>query len=111
MSNWPSISPPDYGMTEEIYKPQVRTETDSNYILTRPRATRSRGRWKLSWDTMTEADYQTLKTFFIANQGSSFTWTHPITGSSYTCVFQENSLQSSAVFNGFRSVSCAIEEV
>lgn len=111
MATWPSISNPDFGMTEETYLPVVRTEKEANYVQIRKRTTRSRGRWNLSWKAMLEADYQSLLTFFEANQGTSFTWTHPKSAVSYTCVFSEDSLTSRIISPTRRSVNVVIEEL
>jgi len=114
MAAWPSIAEPTYGSSVEVYKPQVRTEFDGNYVQSRPRSTREIRRWTLKWNYMTEANYQTLETFFIANQGTSFTWTEPVTSTGYTCRFSGNGLSSTHVNRGatyYRSVDATIEEV
>lgn len=112
MADWPGISPPsEDGFEETTYKPKVRTETEANYTIVRPKVSRARKRWKLSWPLMTEADYQLLDAFFNQYQGSSFTWQHPVTSTNYTCVFSGDSLTSSFVVTGYRSVSCDIEEL
>ncbi|MFA5208638.1 hypothetical protein [Shewanella sp.] len=111
MATWPSIANPDFGMAEYIYLPIVRTEKEANYVQTRKRATRDRGSWDLSWKAMSETDYQTLLTFFLANQGTSFTWVHPKTAVSYTCVFSTDGLQSKIISPTRRSVEVAIEEI
>lgn len=111
MATWPSIANPDFGMEEDIYKPIVRIEKEANYVQVRKRTTRDRGRWNLSWKAMSETDYQTLLTFFTTNQGSSFTWVHPKSSVSYTCVFSGDSLVSKIISPTRRSVNLAIEEL
>lgn len=111
MANWPSISPPDYGLSEDFYKPQVRTEFEGNYVQSRPRSTRAVHRWSLKWSALLESEFQTLKTFFDTNQGTSFTWTHPLTSVSYSCRFSTDTLTSRIVVNDYREVECSIEEV
>jgi len=111
MATWPAISEPDYGLSEELYFPIVRTEFDSNYIHVRKRTTRARRRWDLSWNNLTDNDYDLLETFFLANQGVAFTWTHPLSLINYTVVFSGNSLKSSIPVFGYRNVAVAIEEI
>lgn len=110
MADWPSIAAPSFDFEEEVYLPQVRQEFEANYVASRPRATREIRRWTLRWSRMTEADFQTLEAFFIANQGLTFGWTHPVTSGSYTCRFSGNGLVSRLTRPGIRGVECAIEE-
>jgi hypothetical protein len=113
-ADWPSIAAPTFGTTVEVYKPQIRTEFDGNYVQSRPRMTREIRRWVLKWNVMTEADYQTLAAFFVSNQGNSFNWTESVTSTSYLCRFSANSLSSVHVSRGatyYRSVEVMIEEV
>lgn len=113
MAVWPAALPsPSLGMSEEIYLPQLKSEFEANYIQSRPRATREIRRWNLKWNAMSESNYQTLETFFIANQGSSFTWPHPVTATNYSVRFSDDNIKSS--FNnspGYRAVEVNIEEV
>lgn len=113
MEDWPAtLPPPDEGLEEEYYKPQTKTEFEANYIQVYPRASRGRGRWPLGWGYMDETDYQTLETFFDANQGCMFTWIHPIKATTHTCVFSSDSIKSKWRSAGGRaSVQCPIEEV
>lgn len=112
MTNWPGIPNPDWGLEEEFYKPQVKTEFEANYVQTGPAATRGRSKFPLAWELLSEADYQTLLTFFKANQGLSFAFTHPVASTSHNCVFSGNSIKSKWYSDGWRSnVQCPIEEV
>jgi len=112
MSDWPDISTPDWGIEEEEYLRQIRTSFEGNYVQSRPASTRSRGKWPLFWKVMPESEYQTLRTFFLANQGGMFSWTHPVSGTSYTCRFSDDSIKSKWAFHGWRrDVRCNIEEV
>ncbi|HSW39593.1 MAG TPA: hypothetical protein VLL97_08900 [Acidobacteriota bacterium] len=114
MASWPSsLPPPDWGLEEEYYKPQLKMEFEANYGQSRPKATRGQDRWgNLGWGILEEAHYQTLKAFFSVNQGSVFLWTHPITGVSHNCRFSADSIKSSFGFPGWRkNVQCPIEEI
>ena len=113
MRNWPSTLPtPVIGVAEEYYKPALKSEFEANYIQTRKTATRGRRKLPLAWDRMTEAQYQILEAFFDANQGLSFTFTHPLTSVTHTCVFSASSLKSGWSSGGIRKdVQCPIEEI
>ncbi len=113
MAEWPSMLPtPDWDTGDEFYKPQIRQEFEANYVQSRPTATRGRGRWDLKWGRMLESEYQALKTFFNTYQGCSFTWTHPVAGTTHTCVFSANSIKSKWGGPGqWKDVECPIEEL
>ena len=93
MAAFPSIANPSRGLEEETYLPQIKSEFEANYVQVRKSATRDRSKWNLVWNVLSETDYQTLLTFFKANQGLSFTWTHPVSLATYTCVFSTSSLK------------------
>jgi len=40
--------------------------------------------WTLFWSAMTQSDLDSLLSAFGTDQGSTFTWTHPLTSTSYT---------------------------
>jgi hypothetical protein len=111
MNTWPSIISPDYGLSEDCYIPQIRTEFEANYVQSRRRATRAVRRWALEWSFLPESQYQTLETFFNANQGSIFYWTHPVTNVTYECRFSEDKLKSDINLDNYRKVNCTIEAV
>ncbi|HSV27247.1 MAG TPA: hypothetical protein VLH60_05080 [Sedimentisphaerales bacterium] len=113
MAVWPTmLPPPSQGVEEELYRPQIRAEFEANYIQTRPRASRGRRRFPLSWKIMSEDDYRMLETFFLTNQGASFEYTHPITANKHTCVFAGDSISARWMSGGRRAdVRCPIEEV
>lgn len=111
MSVWPSIQEPSYPLKESIYKRQIKNEFESGHVLSRPASTVSKRRWTLEWTFMPESDYQTLETFFTANVGLSFTWTHPVTLSSYTVRFMDSEMTGDIPSPNRRKVSIGIEEV
>ena len=114
MAIWPSSLPtPSWGLEEEYYKPQAKVEFEANYVQSRPTLTRGRDRWgNLGWALLSEAEYQTLKTFFDENQGSIFTFVHPMSGVSYSCRFTPDSIKSKYKSPGWRAdVQCPIEEI
>lgn len=109
--SWPSIIKPSIPLEEETIKAQLRTEFEAGYVHSRARDTRARTRWNLKWKSMSETDYQTLKSFFESNVGGSFTWTHPVSSASYTVRFTTEVLTGHVPLNGRREVAVGLEEV
>ncbi|MCE5306376.1 MAG: hypothetical protein LLG20_01925 [Acidobacteriales bacterium] len=110
MNSWPSIAKPDFPLEEERSFPVIRSEFDNGAVQTRLRFSKKRLIATLRWEAMTETDYGTLETFFDANQGLTFTWTHPVTSASYTVRFRDDSLKSSAISYTRRQVTVVLEE-
>jgi hypothetical protein len=111
MADWPNIPAADFGTDEKLFKPQVKHPFDGSYSHSRPKTTRGVHFFPQAWSNMQESDFQTIETFFLANQGGSFNWTHPISSTVYVCRFTENFLESTWIGPGQRSVKCPIEEV
>lgn len=109
--SWPTIKAPTYTTGGEVYRPQIRTAFEGNYVQSRPRSTRATRRWTLVWNAMTEADYQSLETAFTSDVGSTFSWTEPVTLASYTVRYSEDSLKSTFVNLGVRQVSVGLETI
>ena len=108
---WPSIALPTYTTGGEVYKPQIRTEFEGNYVQSRPRATRATRRWTLVWTAMTEANYGTLETAYLTDIGTTFSWNEVVTGNAYTVRYSEDSLRSQHVNKGIRSVQIGLETI
>lgn len=107
---WPTTKPV-YPLAEEVYLPAVRTEFEAGYVQSRPRTTRARRRWTLHWPALSETEYGSLEEHFIANQGGSFSWTHPGSGTSYTVRYAQDTITGSPVLPGKRAVEVKLEEV
>lgn len=77
--NWPSIKAPDYNRyRESLIKPARRTEFEGNTISTRPRAGKVRQRFTVGWSKLSDADKETLFTFFSNYQGLHSTSRHRV---------------------------------
>jgi hypothetical protein len=111
MMSWPTIAQPTYTTGGEVYLPQIRTEFEGNYVQSRKRATRALRRWTLVWNAMTEAHYTLLDAAFISDQGTTFSWTEPVTSTNYTVRYSENSLKWNHVNKGVRSVQVGLETI
>jgi hypothetical protein len=109
MAAWPSIATPSVDFEEETYFPSIRTPFEGNYVQQRPRSTRSRGRWLLRWNGLSDTHYGLLKTAFTA--GESLTWEHPLTAVSHTVIFSQDSLKATYVAEDRWEVTCQIEEL
>lgn len=114
MATWPSIAEPMFPIKETTELPTAKSSKEGPYVQYRKKWTKSKKHFQLEWDEMVsllEADYQILEQFFYENQGVSFTWTHPVTSIVYTVVFDQDSLDSTIVFPGFRALSIKIREL
>ena len=95
--NWPSIKAPDYSKYGEgIIKPARRTEFEGNTISTRPKPGKGRKKFKVGWSKLSDADKETLFTFFESYQGYSFNFTPPGESTPVLCMFASDEIFSSA---------------
>jgi hypothetical protein len=107
---WPSIANPDYPLTDEVNYPQIRTEFESGTVQSRPRWTRARRTFTLRWGAMTEAHYALLEAAFVADQGTTFSWTNPASSVTYTVRYKGDSLKGAVTMPGRRQVELILEE-
>ena len=110
MANFPSISAPA-SLSESVKKGIVRSAFENGQVLTRAKHTAARSTFEIAWPMISESEYQTLKTFFEGNIGTSFTWTHPVETTSHTCIFSTDTLESEYIAPGWRAVRLLIEEL
>ena len=106
---WPT-SPPSYPFEEEVHLAQIKSRFEDGKVQSRVKWTSARDRFSLRWIQMEESEYQDFKLHFEANQGSTFSWTHPITSTVYTVRYMSDSLKTTATLPGYRSVRVQIEE-
>lgn len=107
---WPAISAPS-ALGEDLNFPQIRTEFESGTVQARPKWTRGRRTFNLSWSGMTEAHFILLQAAFLADQGLSFSWTHPTSAVVYVVRFQGDKVTGEVTTPGRRKVSLVLEEV
>ncbi|MEA5092463.1 hypothetical protein SDC9_37476 [bioreactor metagenome] len=87
---WPDIQKPAYNLAEDPEDAVIRSEFDAGYEQTRPRFTRNRTTYGLSWKAMRTTDKSTLDSFYkntLANGALMFTWAHPDDGITHTVRF------------------------
>lgn len=114
MSAFPTIAEPIYPLKEKTLYPAIRTEKEGPYMQSRRKWTSAKKEFTLEWDekvSLTETDYQTLEAFFLANQGYSFTWTHPVTNVVYTVMFNQDDLDWPILIPGYRYGAISLREV
>lgn len=114
MADWPvnSIQNPAFGLEDDFFRGEVRSDFEGGYAQTRPRTTRGVFQFPaLEWPLMPEAQFQLLKTFANSNMGGSFNWWHPVSSAQLTCRFAGEKIQSWIVNPGYRRVRVSLEEV
>lgn len=90
MSAFPTLAKqPSYPLSPdgESVDMMLRTPTDAGYEQTRPKFTRAVRMWGVVFNALSDADVATVRTFeltTIANGSDSFSWTHPVTTTTYT---------------------------
>lgn len=109
MADWPDIEDPS-GLKEAPQKGQIKSDFENGYVQSRPKFTRVRKKFELSWETMTNSDKETLEAFFDDNLGGVFGWTHPISDSTYTVRFTNDSLDFSYQPHNYWQISIELEE-
>ena len=109
MATWPNIQNPS-GLAEKPTKGQIRSDFEAGYVYSRAKWTRARKRFDLTWDSMTNSDKNTLETFFNNNLGSTFTWEHPVSGTTYTVRFSDDSIDFDYVPHMYWQASVSLEE-
>lgn len=111
MNTWPSEIPlPQLPFSGEHYKRALRTEFEDGSVQSRPVHLRARERFKLSWNALTEFEYQVLKQFFNDNQGLTFTWTNPVTEELLNVRFDCDAIAWQVKTPGYRYVELSIAE-
>ena len=112
MASFPTLSRgTSISFTESTNKPQVRTSFEGNYAQTRPKYTRDMGLFDITYQMITVADRNTLKTFFDTYLGDSFEWTNPTDSVIYTVRFKNDTLKFTHIANNKFNVKMTLEEV
>jgi hypothetical protein len=111
---WLGIAEPIYPIKETTLFPAYRNEKEAGYIQTRRRWTTPKKIWTLEWPeeiALSEVDFQILLAYFLANQGSSFSWTHYSTGVIYTVTFDQDELVGDIYHPGWRTTSVKLRQI
>jgi hypothetical protein len=114
MANFPTLTRvPVYPLGETGEDSVIRSSSEAGYETTRPRFTKNRKTFKLSYEGLVSSDKIALNTFYDTTCGSGsaiFTWIHPETSTSYNVRFTKP-LEFSLVALGFYSVDIELKVV
>lgn len=83
LSRAPSFPIDPDGELEDVV---IRSPQTAGYEQTRPRTTRVRHNFGVNYRALKDADVNLLRTFesvTLRNRADSFTWTHPLSGTTY----------------------------
>jgi len=108
---YPTTPIPSLGSSTETYIPLIKSESDGNYTKVRRRTTKAREKFSLKYNNISFDEFDTLRSFFLAAQGQSFTFTEPMTGVQYTCIMSQESLPKDYATTNTVSTSVELEEV
>jgi len=111
---WPNITEPEYPIKESTYLPSHHIEKEGPYVQVRKKWTAGKKEWTLEWTEkvpLPESDYQIIEAFFLAKQGSAFTWIHYSTGISYTVMFDQDELEDNIIVPGYRTLTIKLQEI
>lgn len=108
---YPSTPIPRFGSTRGKKLEALRSQTEAGYTFSRKKFTRSKAMFELSYKNITLAEYLTLENFFVANQGSIFAYTHPITGNTYNCIFAIDEIKATDTTYGRVDTNVSLVEV
>ena len=76
------IDNPEYPLKETLEDNLLRSNMEDGTVKTRPRFTRNRKTYELTWAHMDDDQKEMLEEFFLKktkNGSKSFRWTHPAT--------------------------------
>jgi len=110
---FPDIKNPSK-ISESNNREKLRSKFEAGYVHQRPKWTRSRRKFSLDWKLLSAADLDTLLSHFDNNQGSSFNWTHPTRGTTYTVMYSGDKIEydlRSGTAGKYYSASVTLEEI
>ena len=113
--DFPTLSrKPSFNFEETVEYKTLKSPAEDGYIITRPQWTKSKRGWHLTYNALTNSDYQTLKGFFESSTlgaAISFNWTNPTDNTSYVVRFKDDSLKATLKAFDIWSVEFDLEEV
>jgi len=113
MAVYPNAPLPEVGSTESHRLEAIRTETEAGYGMTRKKFTKRRVIFTLKYSNITIDECNILKDFFLANQGSVFTYQHDTLSSSesYQVMFAMDEFPITLDSGHLRSTSVSLISV
>lgn len=116
MANFPTLKTlPTFPLSPdgEIEDAVLRSPAEAGYQHTRARFTRVRRSWCVSYPAIDGSDQAALATFETTTLGGgagSFSWVHPVSGTSYTVRFTAP-LKFAYITRGLWAVAFTLHEV
>lgn len=107
------ISNPDYPLGINPEDNVIRSETENGPVKTRPKFTKVRSSFTVTWKNLPEAEKQILEQFInVTSKGGAvpFNWINPADGKSYVVVLAEPP-QYSLQFLHYYNVNLNLQEV
>lgn len=83
---------PDVTLKESLEDSTIRTKTESGYVITRRRYSKTRRSWEVSYSFIPQTFKDALYTFIneeVMEGALPFFWTHPTTGVVFTVRFTQ----------------------
>jgi hypothetical protein len=108
---YPDVPGLTFPMRESFFKPKVRMDFENGTVQSRARFTRGKKRFGLKYEKIDPVDCETLRAFFDARGGESFSFRHPLTGKTYICIFSDDDFDSSLVVGNWYDLTLNIEEI
>lgn len=113
MPNFPTLSrQPSYPLDETYVDDVIKTPTEAGYEQRRPRFTKRKKTFVVRYNILPNADKALIDNFYkdTLKGADSFIWTHPLTGTNYTVVFEQPP-SFTLVFLGYWNVELRFREL
>lgn len=118
MFKFPEIQQPVYPLKSKWENPVLTSKMENGTVVSRPKFTRIRETFTLTWNALPAADYARLREFWRTALGGSviFLWTYPmvprdpLSGRSYRMRFGSDAPSFELSAPGYYSGSITMEE-
>lgn len=89
---FPTRAPSPQFFSQTVQKAQLQSPFEAGSVQSRPKHTKHRMRFTTGWEALTSTELSDLYTHFYTYVGTTFSWTHPTTSTSYTVRYTEDQL-------------------
>jgi len=110
-SNNPLAPEPRLGSSDKKSIGITKSAFEANYLQVRRTSTRSRKAFQLEYPTLTLAEFAILETFFDANIGTVFSFTHPVELVTYQVTFASGDLEKTYKSYGIVDTKIMLESI
>jgi hypothetical protein len=111
LNNFPTIKAPSFPSEEDYIHKTIATTFENGIEFARRTSTIGKHKFTLTWENLSETDFQTLKSFFISQGAEPFNWTHPVSNVTHKVRFPMGNLASKHILFGRRSTSIELHEI